>query len=197
MTSPDGARSSPLRSVPPPDPTLEDLLGRTARGDTAAYAAVFDRMAGKVHGVALRVVRDPGMAEDVAQEAFLDAWRQAASFDPRRGSGAAWLLTIAHRRAVDRVRSEQGGSDRERRSMTATIEYDEVADTVEDRLEAERVRRALVDLTDLQREAISLAYYGGYTQQQVSELLGVPLGTIKTRLRDGLIRLRDALGVEP
>ena len=106
----------------------------------------------------------------------------------------AWVATIAHRRAVDRVRSEQRSAERARRTAAPLIAYDEVAEAVEDNLDRERVRRCLGKLTDLQREAVTLAYYGGYTYREVAGLLGVPPGTVNTRMRDGLIRLRDCLG---
>ena len=122
-------------------------------------------------------------------------WRAASRFDAGKGSPMAWVATIAHRRAVDRVRSEQRSADRDRRAASSLIAYDDVAETVEDNLDRERVRRCLRTLTDLQREAVTLAYYGGYTYREVANLLRVPAGTVNTRMRDGLIRLRDCLGV--
>lgn len=176
---------------------LDDCLVRAARGDEDAFATAYDQLAPSVYGVARRVVRDPSMAEDVTQEVFLDVWRTASRFDPKLASAKTWVLTIAHRRAVDRVRSVQSATDRERRvaSTEQVRDYDEVVDAVETRLDAQQVRHCLRALTDLQREAVSLAYYGGNTYAQVATLLEVPLGTVKTRLRDGLIRLRDCLGV--
>ena len=175
---------------------LGGLLAEVARGDPDAYAAVYDRTAGQVLGIVLSVVRDPAQSEEVAQEVLLDVWRSASRFDPERGSAAAWVMTLAHRRAVDRVRSEQKAAEREQRVASATIAYDEVTEAVEARLDRERVRRCLGSLTELQRESVTLAYYGGYTYREVAELLGVAVGTVKTRMRDGLIRLRDCLGVD-
>jgi RNA polymerase sigma-70 factor (ECF subfamily) len=132
----------------------------------------------------------------VAQEVLLEVWRSASRFDPARGSAAAWALTIAHRRAVDRVRSENSSSAREQKiAPDMMAETDSVAETVEASLERQRVNRCLNGLTELQREAIKLAYYGGYSYPEVSQLLGVALGTVKTRIRDGLIRMRDCMGV--
>ncbi len=130
------------------------------------------------------------------QEVLLEVWRTAARFDPAAGSASAWIMTVAHRRAVDRVRSEQRASERELRAAKASIAYDEVIDAVETSLEQQRVRRCLAGLTELQRESVALAYYGGYSYREVAQLLGVAVGTVKTRMRDGLIRLRDCLGVE-
>jgi RNA polymerase sigma-70 factor, ECF subfamily len=176
---------------------LADLLSRTARGDEDAFADLYDAVAGTVYGMVLRVLRDPAQSEEVTQEVLVEVWRQASRYSSERGSVRAWVLTMAHRRAVDRVRSAQARSDREERVGRSGAErpFDEVSEAVEYRLEAEQVRRALGVLTDLQREAVTLAYYGGYTHREVSELLDVPLGTVKTRLRDGLIRLRDEMGV--
>lgn len=176
---------------------LEDLLGSVARGDENAFAEVYTRVSGPVFGLVRRVLRDPAQSEEVAQEVLLNVWKSAARFDEKQGSAMAWIMTMAHRRAVDRVRSEQSATDRERRLGARDVEpaYDEVAEAVEIRLEREAVRRCLESLTELQRESVDLAYYGGYSYREVSELLNVPLGTVKTRMRDGLIRLRDCLGV--
>src|SRR5258707_11876524 len=175
---------------------LGALLALVARGDQGAYEAVFDRTAGQVLGTVLAVVRDPAQSEEVAQEALLDVWRSASRFDANLGSAAAWVMTLAHRRAVDRVRSEPKAAEREMRAASSSIAYDEVTEAVEVRLDRERVRRCLGSLTELQRESVTLAYYGGYTYREVAGLLGVAVGTVKTRMRDGLIRLRDCLGVD-
>jgi RNA polymerase sigma-70 factor (ECF subfamily) len=151
-----------------------------------------------VFGVIRRVLRDPAQSEEVAQEVLVEVWRTASRFDPDKGSASTWVLTMAHRRAIDRVRSAQAATDREERVALRdhVPAFDQVAEQVESRLEQEQVRRCLSNLTDLQRESVTLAYYGGYTYREVGELLEVPLGTVKTRLRDGLIRLRDCMGVE-
>lgn len=178
-------------------PDLDNLLRLTGRGDDRAFAALYDALSARVFGLARQVVRDPAQAEEVAQEAFIDVWRTASKYDTSRASAATWVLTIAHRRAVDRVRSAQASTNRETRNaiLDTKREFDEVAEEVESRIEAQQVRHCLGTLTELQRESVTMAYYGGHTYAQVATLLEVPLGTIKTRLRDGLIRLRDCLGV--
>jgi RNA polymerase sigma-70 factor (ECF subfamily) len=176
---------------------LAGLLAKVARGDEAAFAGVYDHFAAVVYGLVRRVVRDPAQAEEVTQEVLLEVWRTASRFDPSQGSARSWLMTLAHRRAVDRVRSAQASARREARAaVAAAADYDVVVEEVETRLDTQRVRRCLDSLTDLQRESVTLAYYGGYTHREVAALLGVAVGTVKTRMRDGLIRLRDCLGTE-
>jgi RNA polymerase sigma-70 factor (ECF subfamily) len=179
------------------EPSTDELLRRVARGDEDAFRALYDLVAPRVYGLARRVVRDPAQAEEVAQEALVEVWRNAPRFDPSKGSASAWVMTIAHRRAVDRVRAAQAGADRERRVAAASVDtpYDDVVEGVTASLEQQQVRRCLQGLTDLQREAITLAYYDGYSYREVAEKLDAALPTIKSRLRDGLIRLRDCLGV--
>jgi len=175
---------------------LESLLNRVARGDEEAFSKLYDRIAAAVFGMARRVVRDPARAEEVAQEVFLQVWQGANRFDAERGSAKTWILTLAHRRAVDAVRRDQASTDREQRfDWSGGPDYDSVQEEVGTRLEHEQVRRCLQTLTDLQREAITLAYFGGYTYFEVSSLLEANTATVKTRMRDGLIRLRDCLGV--
>jgi RNA polymerase sigma-70 factor (ECF subfamily) len=146
------------------------------------------------------VLRNAAHAEEVMQEAYLKAWRQSSRFDPVRGGAAAWLLTIVHRTAVDRVRSAEASMRRDQQDFHDRARYatdtDATAKAVEVGIQARRVRSAVTTLTPLQRQAIELAYFGGYTHTEVAGMLGIPLGTAKTRIRDGLIRLRDALGAD-
>lgn len=192
-----GSRVRPFRKSVKGEASDAQLMQRVALGDQEAFTRLYDRFADRVFGLIRRVVRDPSQSEEVAQEAFLEAWRQATRYDESKGSVASWLLTLAHRRAVDRVRAEQARRDRQTRAAQREQgpDFDAVAEQVDRTLEHEQVRRALGQLTDLQRQAIELAYYGGRTYREVAELLDTPLPTIKTRLRDGLIRLRDAVGV--
>ena len=180
------------------DDILERLLAQVARGDEQAFADLYQRVAAAVFGLVSKVVRNPAQSEEVTQEVFVELWRTAPRFDPARGTARSWIMTCAHRRAVDRVRSAESAARRDdlagRRDQGRP--YDEVVEQVETSLEREHVRRGLEALTDLQREAVVLAYYGGYTHREIAELLGVPAGTVKTRLRDGLIRLRDHMGVD-
>ncbi len=178
-----------------PDPTT--LLTRTARGDEKAFAALYDVLAPSVVGLARRVIRDPARAEEVAQEVFLQVWQTAPRFDPGRGSAKSWVLTLAHRRAVDAVRHDQAATNRENAyDWSPDVDHDTVLDTVTVRLEHEQVRRCLETLTDLQRQSITMAYYQGHTYAEVASLLDANPATVKTRMRDGLVRLRDCLGVE-
>lgn len=176
------------------DPAGE-LLRRAGRGDQQAFAALYDALAPLVHGVVLKVVRDPSQSEEVTQEVFVELWRLAARFDGTKGSARTWAATLAHRRAIDRVRSEQASRDRQDRDANQTVrELDVVAAEVESSLDQVRVRRALSQLSELQREAVELAYFGGHTYREVAVLLDVAEGTVKSRIRDGMIRLRDELG---
>lgn len=172
-----------------------ELLAQVARGDHAAFETVYDQLAGPVYGLVRKVLRDPAQSEEVAQEVMLEIWRSASRFDPARGSAVSWVMTIAHRRAVDRVRSETAATQREQKLAPGPVTGDDVAELVETALDRQRVRRCMGALTDLQAESVKLAYYGGYTYPQVAGLLGVALGTVKTRIRDGLIRMRDCMEV--
>ena len=176
---------------------LAELLGQAAQGDQVAFAAFYDATSARAYGLALRVVRNPAHAEEVTQEAYLDAWRSSARYDAARGSAAGWLLTIVHRKAVDRVRSVEAATARDEHwdRETAPVDHDQTSEAAHASLDATRVRHAVATLTDVQRRAVELAYFGGYTHTEVATLLDVPLGTAKTRIRDGLIRLRDLMGV--
>ena len=178
-------------------PDLADLLKQSGRGDQAAFAQLYDATSSRVFGMALRVVRDPAQAEEVTQEAFLEIWRTAGRFDPDRGSPLAWLLTITHRKAVDRVRSAEASTRRDTsyHQQNQPVDHDSTAEAAHASLEGRRVRDALKSLTAVQRQALELAYFGGYTHTEVAGMLDLPVGTAKTRIRDGLIRLRDTMGV--
>lgn len=175
---------------------LANLLSNAGRGDQAAFAQLYDALAPLLHGSVIKVLRDPAQSEEVTQEAFVELWRLAPRYDASRGSVRSWATTLAHRRAIDRVRSEQAARDRtERDAQKRPVQSPDVADQVVGSIEATRVRKALERLTEMQRQAVELAYFGGHTYRQVAALLNVPEGTIKTRIRDGMIRLRDELGV--
>ncbi|GGM08861.1 ECF RNA polymerase sigma factor SigK [Nakamurella endophytica] len=203
MTSPGphsrGHSAVPNASPSPPaaGQTPEELLRRTAVGEEAAFASLYDLFSTRVFGLAKRIVRDPSQAEEVAQEVFLEIWRRASRFDAGRGSALSWVMTLTHGRSVDRVRSAQAAADRDLRVAQSSTErdVDSVVEAVEASFERRAVQRCLGSLTELQRESVTLAYYSGYSYREVAELLSAPLPTIKTRLRDGLIRLRDCLGV--
>ena len=197
---------SHLRPVPSDPPSegggsvaahLAELLRRASRGDEGAFAEWYDATSARAFGLAVRVLRDRAQAEEVTQESYLDCWRHAARFDAAKGSAISWLLTIVHRKAVDRVRSAEASGRRDaaygQREMS--VAHDETAEAAAASIEATRVRAALAHLTSKQREAVVLAFLGGYTHTEVASMLDLPVGTAKTRIRDGLIRLRDALGV--
>ena len=176
---------------------LSTLMARVAQGDQHAFAALYDRTSARVFGVALRVLREPGFAEETSQEVFLQVWRSANTYDPTKGSPMSWIVTLAHRRAVDRVRAEQSNTDRQiaYEARNRTGEFDQVAATVLERTEQRAVAECLDTLTPVQRESVVLAYYGGHTYREVAELLGVAVPTVKSRIRDGLLRLKGCLGV--
>jgi RNA polymerase sigma-70 factor (ECF subfamily) len=171
----------------------EALVALAARSEQTALAELYDRYGRPAYGLALRIVRDQALAEDAVQEAFLSVWRTAARFVPERGSAGTWILTLVHRRAVDIVRRE------ERRRADSLEQAPEPGGGGADeeawlRLRRERVQEALRQLPDHQREALELAYYGGFTQSELAERLGQPLGTIKSRMFAGLARMRELLG---
>lgn len=172
---------------------LNKLLLQIADGSRDAFAQLYDAIAPVVFGIARRVVRDPAQSEEVTQEVMLEVWRTAARFNPERGNAFAWIATMAHRRAVDVVRSRQSSREREKIAGRGDVAYDAVAEQVVETAERESVAEAMSQLTSLQREVIELAYYGGCTYREVANHLDAPLGTVKTRMRDGLKRLRRAL----
>ncbi len=183
------------------DPRSDELarmLRRCARRDEAQFARLYDATAPRLFGLVRQVVRDVGQAEEVTQEAYLQIWEQSARFNPDKGSALSWMMTIAHRRAVDRVRAAESRADRENAYDVGrqSVPYDTTADTAHRELDAQRVRQAMDALTSAQRSAVDLAYFGGYTHREVAALLDLPVGTAKTRIRDGLIRLRDTMGVQ-
>lgn len=186
-----------LKNDPAAPPSQDDLLGMVAQGDQAAFGQLYDQIAPRVLGLITRLLRDRAQSEEVAQEVFLEIWQSATRYDPNKGGASSWIMTMAHRRAVDRVRASQSSRDRDTKIGIRDYnpDYDNVAETVQTRIEHERVEKAMLRLTELQRQAVTLAYYGGYSHSEVSEMLSVPIGTVKTRLRDGMIRLRDELGV--
>jgi RNA polymerase sigma-70 factor (ECF subfamily) len=193
--SPDIDDSTEVDDVTPV--SLNDLLGLVASGDQNAFGKLYDQSAGRVLGLVRRLLKDHAQSEEVTQEIFLEVWQNAKRYDPAKGSATTWILTMAHRRAIDRIRSSQSTRDRDTKIGLRDMEteYDSVSESVEIKVEHERVGQALQRLTELQRQAVTLAYYGGYSHSEVAEMLKVPIGTVKTRLRDGMIRLRDELGV--
>lgn len=195
---PDESPTSPVQAQKDERAHLVDLIQRSGRGDEGAFADLYDAVSRRLHGLVLRVIRDPAQSEEVTQEAMVEIWRQSARYNPDLGSPLSWLMTIAHRRAVDRVRSAEASSRRDTtyHEQNQVIEHDSTAEAAAQNVEGRRVRQALGSLTDTQRGALELAYFGGYTHSEVATMLGIPLGTAKTRIRDGLIRLRDTLGVD-
>ncbi len=203
-TPPATDRSAAPASLLSNDPPLSELMLDVARGSTHSFERLYDAVADQVYGIALRVLRDPSLAEDAAQEALLEVWSTAPRFDARRGTARGWILTIAHRRAVDRVRREESHANRARADFATRPTVDpsddgpaKVIDTLQGEWEAARIRRALAGLSALQREALSLAYWRGLTHREVAAELGIPLGTAKARLRDGILHMRDLLEVAP
>lgn len=176
---------------------LAALLKRSARGDQQAFASFYDATSARAYGMAVRVLRSSAQAEEVVQEVYLEIWRNSSRFDTAQGSAVSWLLTIVHRRSVDRVRSAEASTRRDAtyHHQNQAVPHDATADQAHASMEARRVRGAMSTLTPIQREALELAYFGGYTHSEVASMLDLPIGTAKTRIRDGLVRLRDALGV--
>ncbi|MEU6769576.1 sigma-70 family RNA polymerase sigma factor [Streptomyces sp. NPDC046853] len=178
-------------------PDLQSLMAEVGQGNQEAFATLYDAVAGPVFGTVYKVLRDHAQSEEVAQEVLVEVWRTAADYRTERGTALNWILTLAHRRTVDRIRSVEASAARDHKAalLERTPEFDEVSEMVEARFEREQLQRCLRSLTEIQRQSVTLAYYQGLTCKEVAEALSTPLGTIKTRLRDGLIRLRDCLGV--
>ncbi|WP_394939022.1 ECF RNA polymerase sigma factor SigK [Psychromicrobium sp. YIM B11713] len=177
--------------------SLAGLIEATALGDEQAFQELYRRSSRRVYGLARRVLVDPDLAEDTTQEVYLQIWQNADRFSAESGSAMAWLMTITHRRAVDKVRSSQSATDREARygASSQSMDHDEVAETVNDKLDAEAVVKCLGSLTETQQESVRLAYYGGLTYREVAEKLGAAVPTVKSRIRDGLLRLKSCLEV--
>jgi RNA polymerase sigma-70 factor (ECF subfamily) len=175
---------------------LAELMGRIATGDQAAFADFYDATSRTVYGIVLRVLRDRAQAEEVAQEVYVEAWTSAPRFDAELGSPTGWLNTIAHRKAVDRVRSSERNLAREQRHFNAETQRvtADTSDIVVAQDESQRVREALDQLPEAQRTAVRMAYFEGRTYREVAEFLELPLGTVKTRIRDAMKRLRHHLG---
>ena len=175
---------------------LADLMAKSALGDHGAFGELYDLTVRRIHSVALRVLRSPEHAEEVTQEVYVEVWQQSARYTPAKGSVLAWIATMAHRRAVDRVRSVSSEVSRDHRFASESVdpEVDRVWDRVAQNHDVDRVRAAMQALTPIQREALTLAYFEGLTQSQIADRLDVPLGTVKTRIRDALKKLAEILG---
>jgi RNA polymerase sigma-70 factor, ECF subfamily len=197
-----GASSRPGHVVEPLTPDLQaahlvDLMSQTARGDHQAFAELYDLTNRRVYGTVLRVLRSPEHAQEVTQEVYTELWQQAPRYCADKGSVITWMITVARRRAVDRVRSVSSEVARdERYAVAADPEIDEVWDRATQKQDIERVRRGLRSLSNAQSEALTLAFYEDLTQSQIASRLNVPLGTVKTRIRDAMRRLGEALGGE-
>lgn len=197
MRSVLGLRERPRRSASMPRDLAhlsdEALVALVARSDEGALAELYDRFGRPAFGLAVRILRDEGLAEDAVQDAFLNVWRTAGRYLPERAKASSWILTLVHRRAVDLVRREERRRTEPLEDMSVAGTERPADDLVWLRLERERVQDALKQLPDQQREAIELAYYGGFTQSELAERLGQPIGTIKSRMFSGLARLREIL----
>lgn len=176
---------------------LDELILTVARGDQGAFEVLYDQLSGPVYRAVLAIIREAAQAEEVSQEVLLEIWRTAGRFDPAKGSAAAWALTMARRRAIDRVRSVTAGASRETRHAGVAVSWDQVSETVEDIMDRERLTSSLRLLSGPQRQAIMLAFYGGHTYTEVAAILGIAVGTAKGRIRAGLASLREIMHVTP
>jgi RNA polymerase sigma-70 factor (ECF subfamily) len=188
---------APPRIEPPgPADHVDALILRVGQGDEHAFEHLYRQTSHRIYGLVRKIVIDVELSAETTQDVFLTLWQGAAArFDPSRGTGISWLLTLAHRRAIDKVRSEESHRTRTLRwgIKNQDVDYDQVADTVIHRLEASAVHSSLACLSVVQREAIHLAYFGGMTYAEVAGHLGIPVPTAKTRIRDGIRRLRDSV----
>jgi RNA polymerase sigma-70 factor (ECF subfamily) len=174
-------------------PQLDALIMTVGRGEPDAFDQLYRQLAGPVYRTALSVLRDPAHAEEVAQEVLLEVWRTAGRFDPAKGAAEAWVLTMARRRAIDRVRSAAAGTAREQRDGRIQASWDQVSEAVQDILDRERLTYSLQQLTGPQRQVIMLAFYGGHTYTEVATILGIAVGTVKSRIRAGLTGMRESM----
>ncbi|WP_185201616.1 ECF RNA polymerase sigma factor SigK [Glaciihabitans sp. INWT7] len=174
-----------------------DLLGRVAAGDHAAFRDLYDALAPRVHGLIRRTLVDDGLSQEVTQDVFFEVWRSASRFDSARGSAVSWIMMMAHGRAVDRVRASQASRDRDLRVgvRDREVNFDPVSEAGELSAESARVTVAMARLTAIQRDAISMTYFEGLSGPELAARLQIPVGTLKSRLREALIRLRDELGI--
>ncbi len=183
--------------MPPTDrrESVDALMVAVARGSRESFSDFYDEVAGSVYGIIKRIVRDPSISEEVTHDVLVEVWSKATAWDRERGSAIAWVATMARRRAIDRVRSEQSARNRlEAHAAAHSVPTDVVSEAVIEEEEWGRVRSELAGLSDVQREVLELAYYRGHTQQEIAGMLEVPLGTVKTRMRDGMIRMKTRMG---
>lgn len=173
-----------------------EWIAQVADGDADAFARLYDAWSSRLFALIVQIVVDRAQSEEVLQEVFLEVWRTAGSYSPARGSVRAWLVTMARRRAIDRVRSSQSSRERESRWRDYMPDVDQTVQQVEDRLVGEQVHRALEAVGEPYRSTIELAYFTGLTHREIARRTGTPLGTVKTRIRDGMARLRRELGVQ-
>jgi RNA polymerase sigma-70 factor (ECF subfamily) len=176
---------------------LDRLLAAVARGEHGAFDLIYEQLREPIHRQVLAVLRDPAQSEEVTQEVLLELWRTAFRYDSAKGSAVSWAMTIAHRRAVDRVRRTIASAAREQQTVMPAMRWNQTDEAAAETFDRERLVRCLDQLSDLQREAISLAFYGGHTYSQVASILDVPLGTVKARIRDAIIKLRGWMLTEP
>jgi len=174
-------------------PHLDALMTTVGQGEASAFDLLYRQLAGPVYRTALSILRNPAQAEEVAQEVLLEVWRTAGRFDPAKGTAQAWVLTMTRRRAIDRVRSVVADAARDRPGSRIQASWDQVSEAVQDILDRERLSYSLGQLTAAQRQVIMLAFYGGHTYTEVATILGIAVGTVKSRIRAGLTRMRESM----